>query len=280
MNTHNQTPAAVAEPPARSLFPILVPVAVVIAWLLFRAMPLRDFCCEDFTARHLLYLLPPLAWALPLLAFLLYRRHWKEAAGVMLLLVPAALIHMWLLAIYVRMWGGGPGSASSDVREYVAAVVLGVAWFALAYGRCRWMRDAQEDALQALRYGVGLVEMLLLIAFIGVGGLLLLAPGEESYSVRSRIAELILSSSSAKVALSEGMQTYGSWSPQWMRAITISAAGFVDRGLIGPAGVITIHGTAPTSYAVITLTPTVTTDNKLVWSCTGSPAKYMPASCR
>jgi type IV pilus assembly protein PilA len=257
-------------------------VAGIVGWLLLDEMPLRDFCCEDVTARQLLYLLPPLAWALPLLAFLLFRRLWNEVAGVLLLLVPAALIHMWLLAIYVRMWGGASGSAMpSDVREYAAAVLLGTGWLALAYGRCRWMRDAQGGALRALRYGVDLVEMLLLIAFIGAGSLLLISrPHVHPSSVRSRIADLVLASSSARTALSEGMQTYGSWSPQWMRAITISATGFIDRALIGPTGVITIYGNAPTSYAVITMTPTVTVDNKLVWSCTGSPARYMPASCR
>ncbi|HEY4371261.1 MAG TPA: pilin, partial [Burkholderiales bacterium] len=96
-----------------------------------------------------------------------------------------------------------------------------------------------------------------------------------------RVSELILAGSSAKTGLSEGIQTYGSWAASWTSAITISATGMIYSATVDTAsGIITVSGTAPTSGSVVTMIPTTTTDNKLVWSCTGTPAKYMPASCR
>jgi len=65
-----------------------------------------------------------------------------------------------------------------------------------------------------------------------------------------------------------------------MSHITISPNSVVAGAAIGPAGQITIYGTARTSNAVITMIPTVTSDDTLIWSCRGSPEKYMPASCR
>ena len=123
---------------------------------------------------------------------------------------------------------------------------------------------------------VNILMMLMVISFLGF----LALPTYCGPTTRSRVSELILAGSSAKTALSEGMQTYHSWSPEWMSAITISATGMVKSASISPQGQITVAGTAPTSGSIVTMTPTVTTDYKLVWSCTGTPAKYMPASCR
>jgi type IV pilus assembly protein PilA len=143
------------------------------------------------------------------------------------------------------------------------------------------MTAPDGEALRGLRKAAGLVEMLLIIVLLLTVAVYVTGLNQhEGYSVRSRVSELILAGSSAKTALSEGMQTYGSWSPEWMSSITISATGMISSAHIGPAGVITIYGTAPTSGSAVTMTPTITTDNKLVWFCTGSPARYMPASCR
>jgi type IV pilus assembly protein PilA len=98
--------------------------------------------------------------------------------------------------------------------------------------------------------------------------------------VCARVAELVLAGSSAKTAFAEGIQDRHTWSADWMSSITISATGAVASVSISPLGQIVVHGTAQTSYAVVTMTPIITTDYKLVWTCVGSPAKYMPASCR
>jgi type IV pilus assembly protein PilA len=105
-------------------------------------------------------------------------------------------------------------------------------------------------------------------------------PCDHGYTICARVSELILAGSSAKTALSAGMQANHSWSADWMRWITIAPNDRVASATISSAGQIIVHGSAQTSGSVITMAPTITTDYKLVWSCAGSPAKYMPVSCR
>jgi type IV pilus assembly protein PilA len=134
--------------------------------------------------------------------------------------------------------------------------------------------------IKQVQKGFTLIELMIVVAIIGILAAVAL-PAYQDYTVRARVSELILAASSAKTALSEGMQTYGTFSTNWTSAITISATGMITAASITQSnGVITVTGTVPTSGSTVTMTPVITTDNKLVWSCTGTPAKYMPASCR
>ena len=133
--------------------------------------------------------------------------------------------------------------------------------------------------IKQVQKGFTLIELMIVVAIIGILAAVAL-PAYQDYTVRARVSELILAASSAKTALSEGMQTTGSWSAVWMSSITISSTGMIANATISTAGQIIVSGTAPTSSSVVTMTPSTTTDNKLIWSCTGTPSKYMPASCR
>ena len=133
--------------------------------------------------------------------------------------------------------------------------------------------------MKSLQKGFTLIELMIVVAIIGILAAVAL-PAYQDYTVRARVSELILAASSAKTALSEGMQTTGSWSASWMSSITISSTGLIASATISTVGQIIVSGTAPTSSSIVTMTPQTTTDNKLVWSCTGTPSKYMPASCR
>jgi len=133
--------------------------------------------------------------------------------------------------------------------------------------------------MKSMQKGFTLIELMIVVAIIGILAAVAL-PAYQDYTVRARVSELILAASSAKTALSEGMQTTGSWSAVWMSSITISATGMITSATISSVGRIIVSGTAPTSSSIVTMTPQTTTDNKLIWSCTGTPSKYMPASCR
>ena len=133
--------------------------------------------------------------------------------------------------------------------------------------------------MKKIQQGFTLIELMIVVAIIGILAAVAL-PAYQDYTVRARVSELILAAASAKTGLSEGMQTTGSWSAVWMSSITISATGMITSATISSVGMIIVSGTAPTSSSIVTMTPQTTTDNKLIWSCTGTPSKYMPASCR
>ena len=133
--------------------------------------------------------------------------------------------------------------------------------------------------IKQVQKGFTLIELMIVVAIIGILAAVAL-PAYQDYTVRARVSELVLAASSAKTALSEGMQTTGSWAQSWMSSITISSTGLVASATVSTQGQIVVSGTAPTSSSIVTLTPNTTTDNKLVWTCTGTPSKYMPASCR
>ena len=138
--------------------------------------------------------------------------------------------------------------------------------------------------MKAIQKGFTLIELMIVVAIIGILAAVAL-PAYQDYTVRARVSELILAGSGFKTSISEAVQAAGTGnisdaSPQ-IAQLTVAVVGKVRGGTIAPTtGVITISGDSTTQNAVVVMTPTASSGGTLTWSCSGSPARFMPASCR
>ncbi|WP_318841027.1 pilin [Noviherbaspirillum aerium] len=130
--------------------------------------------------------------------------------------------------------------------------------------------------------GFTLIELMIVVAIIGILAAVAL-PAYQDYTIRSRVTEGLTMASSIKNLVAENYQT----DP----ATTALCAGFTapaaTTNLASAAcatgtGIVTVTMTATAGGAVITMTPTMptTAGQQISWACTGTPVKYMPASCR
>jgi type IV pilus assembly protein PilA len=138
--------------------------------------------------------------------------------------------------------------------------------------------------MKAIQKGFTLIELMIVVAIIGILAAVAL-PAYQDYTVRARVSELILAASGFKTSISEAVQAAGTGvisdaSPQ-ISQLTVAVVGKVTGGTInGGTGVIIISGDSTTQNAVVTMTPSASSGGTLTWSCTGSPSRFMPASCR
>ena len=127
-----------------------------------------------------------------------------------------------------------------------------------------------------------LVNLLFSLFFAGIVFFVLRSLEVEHgmYGPRVRVSELVLYAGSAKTSISEQFQT-GVPLAKAGEGIDIPAKGMVTFARVSPDGRILVYGKNP--GAVIIMTPSAQGDvgyQKLIWTCWGEPAKYMPASCR
>ena len=138
--------------------------------------------------------------------------------------------------------------------------------------------------MKAIQKGFTLIELMIVVAIIGILAAVAL-PAYQDYTVRARVSELILAASGFKTSISEAVQAAGTGqisdaSPQ-ISQLTVTTVGKVTGGTVnGTTGVIIISGDSTTQNAVVTMTPSASSGGTLTWSCTGAPARFMPASCR
>jgi type IV pilus assembly protein PilA len=111
-------------------------------------------------------------------------------------------------------------------------------------------------------------------------------PAYQDYTTRAKMAEVIVMSSPAKLAVSETASTLGS-----LGLVTTTNTGYVFPGTtkyvsaiaIAAGGVVTATSTVPNATGSVLLTPTPigTATGQLRWACTSSISpKYLPAECR
>lgn len=158
--------------------------------------------------------------------------------------------------------------------------------------------------MQKRQQGLTLIELMIVIAIIGILGALAL-PAYQDYSIRAKVSEMLLAASGCKTAVNEtiGSASEADTSASLTRACETQVSKYVSSISADANGVITVagnhlalRGNTSASANSISLTPLqsgTTAINgsadggKTVsgWRCgpatsNGLPAKYLPATCK
>ena len=139
--------------------------------------------------------------------------------------------------------------------------------------------------MKTIQKGFTLIELMIVVAIIGILAAIAL-PAYQDYTIRARVSELILGASSFRTAITEKFQT-DQIVASMGTGMTVTVAGKISGGSVADTGIVVLNGVETTAAATnvgtavtVTLTPFTNAAGSLSWSCTGTPNRYMPASCR
>ena len=143
---------------------------------------------------------------------------------------------------------------------------------------------------RSVQQGFTLIELMIVVAIIGILAAVAL-PAYQDYTVRAKVSELILSASTARTCVTEAFQSNGGNIPTTINSdCSIAPVGKVAStsmnvgGGTAASGAVSVYGNSASvggaSQVTIVMSISGVSNGSLLWVCSGSPTKYVPASCR
>lgn len=158
--------------------------------------------------------------------------------------------------------------------------------------------------MQKTQQGMTLIELMIVIAVIGILGALAL-PAYQDYTIRAKVSEMLMAANGCKTAVNEAISSASDANVSTVlpKACDSQTSKYVTSMAVDGNGVITVvgnhaalRGSTSASANAIALTPLQTGDTAVNgttdggksiagWRCgpaasNGLPVKYLPASCK
>jgi len=134
-----------------------------------------------------------------------------------------------------------------------------------------------------MQKGFTLIELMIVVAIIGILAAIAL-PAYQDYTNRARAAEVVLAASGARTCVSEINQSANSLAvADFTPCSSTTPTQFVTNVQVAGTGVITANGNISGTAVQVLLTPApadAKTGPITGWKCTGTPANWMPGSCK